>query len=122
MKELIEQSSGNLYEDLGRKNAEKLQSKAILAKAIYRIIKQKNLSQPKAAKLLGITQPALSRLLQGNLKGFSTDRLLRILNQLGQDINIKIKPIKPRNNRSIGITSVDDSSTTVIPMAAKSRQ
>jgi predicted XRE-type DNA-binding protein len=73
MKEEIEQGSENLYADLGHKNAEEMQAKAVLAKTIYRIIKQKKLSQPKASELLGIPQSLLSRLLQGKLAGFSTD-------------------------------------------------
>jgi predicted XRE-type DNA-binding protein len=124
MKEEIEHSSGNLYADLGHKNAEEMQSKAILARTIYRIIKQKKLSQPKAAKLLGMTQPALCKLLQGKIAGFSTDRLLRILNQLGQDVDIKIKPMKAsRKKCAIGRTSIFTSDTTncALPLAAKSR-
>lgn len=125
MKEEIEQSSGNLYADLGRKNAEELHAKAVLARTIYRIIKQKKLTQPKAAKLLGIPQSSLSRLLQGKISGFSTDRLLHILHQLGQDVDIKIKPIKTirRQRRTIGRTSIFtvDSSCNSIPLAAKSK-
>ena len=121
----IEQSTGNLYADLGRSNAEELQSKAMLARAIYRIIKQRKLSQPVAAKLLDISQPSLCRLLQGKLGGFSTDRLLRILNQLGQDVDIKIKPItkSKRSQRLMGKTSVHTVShiRASVPLAAKSK-
>ncbi len=78
-------SSGNLYADLGYKNAEEMEAKAILAREIYRIIKQKKLSQLKAAKFLGIPQPSLSKLMRGNLAGFSTDRLIHLLKKLGQD-------------------------------------
>ena len=121
-KEEIEQSTENLYADIGRKNAAELQSKAILARAIYRIIKQKKLSQPRAAKLLKINQPSLCRLLQGKLAGFSTDRLLRILNQLGQDIDIKIKPIakSKHSKHSVGKTSILTTRASV-PLAAKTK-
>lgn len=125
MKEEIEQSTDNLYADFGRKNAEKLHSKAILARAIYRIIKQKKLTAAKASKLLDIPITSLSRLLQGKLTGFSTDRLLHILNQLGQDIDIKIKPIKISRSRKrmIGRTSIhtDDNAHISLPIAAKAR-
>lgn len=125
MKKEIEHSSGNLYADLGHKNAEEMQAKGILARTIYRIIKQKKLSQLKAAKLLGIPQPSLCKLLQGNLAGFSTDRLLHILKQLGQDIDIKIKPIRssPRTKRVIGRTSIFTSDTprASSPIVAKGR-
>lgn len=119
MKEEIEKSSGNLYVDLGHKKAEEKHAKAMLAITIYKIIKQRRLSQTKVSKLLGIPQSAISRLLQGKLSGFSTDRLLRILNQLGQDVDIKVKPIRPSNRkRSVGRTAVFAPS---FPMAAKGR-
>jgi predicted XRE-type DNA-binding protein len=126
MKEEIEQSSGNLYADLGRKKADEMHSKGILARTIYRIIKKRKLTQPRAAKLLGIPQSSLSRLLQGKIAGFSTDRLLRILNQLGQDVDIKIKPIKKnrrKHARTLGRTSIFtvDSSSISTPLAAKSK-
>ena len=122
MKEMVEQASNNLYADLGRKNAEELESKAALAREIYRIIKAKKLSQPRAAKFLGISQSSLCRLLQGKLSGFSVDRLMRILNQLGQDIEIKIRPSRRKNH--IGRTSIYASEHTarvITPLAAKNK-
>ena len=123
MKKEIEQASDNLYADLGRKNADEMQAKAVLARTIYRIIKQRKLSQPKAAKLLGIPQSSLSRLLQGKIAGFSTDRLLKILNRLGQDVNIKIKPAKTSSKKQVfGRTSVSTSDTySPMQIAAKSK-
>lgn len=118
MEEEIKKSSGNLYADLGCKNAEEMEAKAALARAIYRIVKQRKLSQLKAAELLGIPQPALCKLLQGNLTGFSTDRLLKFLNQLGLDVDIKIKPAKTVvRRRAIGRTSVSTSTNFCSPVA-----
>jgi len=119
MKEEIEKSSGNLYADLGHKEAEEMHAKATLAMTIYKIVKQRRLSQTKVSKMLGIPQSAISRLLQGKLSGFSTDRLLRILNQLGQDVDIKVKPIRQsKRRRSIGRTAVF---APCFPLAAKGR-
>lgn len=44
-----------------------------------------------AAALMGIDQPKVSALLNGRLASFSTDRLLRLLTALGQDIEIVVK-------------------------------
>lgn len=124
MEKEIEKSSGNLYADLGRKNAAEMEAKAALARAIYRIVKQKKLTQPKAAELLGIPQPSLCKLLQGKIAGFSTDRLLKFLNQLGLDVNIKIQPAKATAKKLIvGRTSVSTSSNfcSPIPIAAKGK-
>lgn len=120
MKHDVEQSSGSLYADLGYKNPEEMEAKATLAREIYRIIKKKKLSQTKASKLLGIQQPTLSNLLRGRISGFSTDRLLRFLKQLGQDIDIRVKP--SRRKRSVGKISVHtETSEMSIPLAARSR-
>jgi len=124
MDEEIKKSSDNLYADFGYKNAEKMQAKAVLARTIYRIIKQRKLSQPKASELLGIPQSSLSKLLRGEIAGFSTDRLLKILNQLGQDVDIKIKPVKAsKKKRRIGRIHVSSIETSYRqePLAAKGR-
>ena len=56
--------------------------------------KKKKLSQAKVAKLLKITQPKVSLLLNGKLKGFSLEKLLRFLNILGQNVKISTTPSK----------------------------
>ncbi len=52
----------------------------------------KKLTQTKAAKILKISQPKVSLLLRGYLTDFSLERLLRFLNNLGQDVYISIVP------------------------------
>ena len=85
-------SSGNVFQDLGIPNAEEHLLKADFAMLINRIIKDKNLSQENAAKILGIDQPKVSNLSRGQLSGFSIDRLIRFLILLNQDIEINVKP------------------------------
>jgi len=91
MTQKIIESSGNVFEDLGLPDAEERLAKAGLASQIADIIKRRKLTQTKAAKQLGINQPKISALLRGNLAGFSTDRLIKFLNLLGQDVDIIIK-------------------------------
>jgi predicted XRE-type DNA-binding protein len=88
----IEKSSGNVFKDLGLDNSEELLAKAEIASQIYDLIKKKKLSQAKVAKLLKITQPKVSLLLSGKLRGFSLAKLLKFLNILGQDVKISTKP------------------------------
>jgi len=45
----------------------------------------------QAAKLLGVDQPKISRLLRGQLKEFSMTRLLGFMLRLDRDIEIHIK-------------------------------
>lgn len=53
---------------------------------IYETIKVKKFTQANAAKILKISQPKVSLLLRGYLADFSLERLLRFLNDLGQDV------------------------------------
>ena len=91
---LVEESSGNVFADLGLKNPEELLAKAELVQRITDIIAERKLTQVRAAKLLGIDQPKISALLRGKLDGFSTDRLLRFLNALGSNVEIIIHPAR----------------------------
>ena len=63
---------------------------------IRQIIKRNRLTQMAAATLMGIDQPKVSALLNGRLANFSSDRLMRMLTALGQDVEIMVKT-KPRN-------------------------
>lgn len=88
----IEKSSGNVFKDLGFPDAEGCLVKAEIASQIYDLVKKKKLSQAKVSKLLKITQPKVSCLLSGKLRGFSLEKLFKFLNILGQDIKISTKP------------------------------
>jgi predicted XRE-type DNA-binding protein len=85
-------SSGNVFADLGVPNPEEALAKAELANKIFVLIKERKLTQKKAAELLGIVQPKVSMLLRGRLTGFSIERLMRFLLLLGQDIKISVHP------------------------------
>lgn len=89
--EVIE-SSGNIYADLGFSNPEEMMAKAKLAILISDIIKERKLTQKKAAEIIGIDQPKISAILRGYLSGFTIDRLFRFLMALGMDIIIEAKP------------------------------
>ncbi|OAB55242.1 XRE family transcriptional regulator [Phormidium willei BDU 130791] len=88
--------SGNVFADLGFAEPEEELAKAQLASHIRQIIKRRGLTQVAAASLMGIDQPKVSDLLNGRLANFSSDRLMRLLTALGQDVEIAIKA-KPRN-------------------------
>ncbi len=83
-------SSGNVFADLGVPNPEEALAKAELVTKIASILRERRLTQAKAAKLLGIDQPKVSNLLRGNFTGFSVERLMRLLLLLGQDIRISV--------------------------------
>ena len=87
-----EESSGNIFADLDIPNPEEALAKSEVAYQIRKVIKQKKLTQSKAAKILKIDQPKVSLLLRGYLTNFSLERLFRFLNDLGQDVYISIIP------------------------------
>lgn len=93
----IERGTGNVFADLGRPEAELHLLKAELVTCIDEIIRSHRLTQVQAAKLVGLSQPDVSRLLRGNFRDYSIERLLRILIALGRDVEIVIR--KPRSRR-----------------------
>ncbi len=88
----IQEGSGNVYADLGYADAEDVMVKAQLVAKIADIIRQRGLTQERAARLLGLTQPKISKLLKGQFRGISQRRLLYCLTRLGRDVEIVVKP------------------------------
>lgn len=86
----IEQSSGNVFADLGLPDAAELHTKVKLAVEITRAIEARSLSQVAAAEILAITQPKVSALKAFKLEGFSVERLMTFLTLLGRDVEIRI--------------------------------
>jgi predicted XRE-type DNA-binding protein len=86
--------TGNVFEDLGFSKAEaaELKVKAELTLQIYQRIKVLGLTQVKAAEQLGVSQPDVSKLMNGRHAGYSVDRLLALLNALEVDIDIVVRP------------------------------
>ena len=81
--EAAEPSSGNVFADLGFRNAEVRLLKAKLATEIAQSIERnKGCNQPQIAERTGLGPGEISRLLRGQLSGFSTNRLITILNGL----------------------------------------
>lgn len=91
----ITPGSGNVFADLGFAQPEEELAKAQLASCIRQIIRRRRLTQAAAAHLMGVDQPKVSALLSGRLANFSTERLMRLLTALDQDIEIVVKA-KPR--------------------------
>ncbi len=92
----VERSSGNVYADLGIKDADAMLVKAELVSAASAIIRERGLTQAAAAQLLGLTQPKLSNILRGHFHGVSERRLIDCLTRLGRDVEIVVKE-KPRS-------------------------
>jgi predicted XRE-type DNA-binding protein len=88
--------SGNVYADLGMKDADEMFAKARLASEIVHIMEERDLTQQKAAKLLGTTQAKISDIVRGQFRSFTMDRLIQMLLDFDRDVEISYKP-KPRS-------------------------
>ena len=88
----VTRGSGNVFADLGFEETEELQVKAALTRQIANRIKAFGLTQAQAGIRLGISQPDVSKLMNGRYTGYSAERLIAFLNALGIDVEIVIRP------------------------------
>ncbi|UJB73107.1 XRE family transcriptional regulator (plasmid) [Acaryochloris sp. 'Moss Beach'] len=88
----FEESSGNVFADLGLENAEELQTRGILGFHVVQLLKDQDLKQREIADLLGIKQAEVSHLMNGHFSRFSTDKLLDFLKRLEHKVKIEISP------------------------------
>ena len=90
--------SGNVFKDIGVPHAEEHLVKAQLVFRIDGIMKRRRLTQVQAAELFGVRQPDVSKMLRGEFRQFSVERLLRFLVALDQDVEIVVRPHRGREN------------------------
>lgn len=95
----IEAATGNVFADLGYADAKERTLKVKLALEVNRLLKQRKLTQARAAELLGIVQPHVSDLVRYRLNRFSVERLMQFLTQLGKDVEIRISKRSTRRAR-----------------------
>ena len=100
----VEVGSGNIFADLGLPDADELLLKSQIVVALHRLIKARKLTQTAAAKRIGIGQPDLSNVLRGRFRGYSTERLMRMLTAFDQDVEITVRPRKKKKGATGEIT------------------
>ncbi len=88
----VRQSSGNIFADLGFSEEEAKEEllKAQLGAEIFRILAHRKLTQTKAAEILEVKQPEISRLKSGKFSYYSVERLMRFLERLNCEVSIHI--------------------------------
>jgi predicted XRE-type DNA-binding protein len=82
----------NIYADLGFPDAEEMLVKAQLVVKIAEILRERGWSQQQAAKVLGLTQPKLSKMLRGQFRGISEMKMMDCLVRLGRAVKIVVGP------------------------------
>lgn len=96
-KKRYQTGSGNVFKDIGVPNAEEHMVKAQLVFKIDTILKKRGLKQVEAADLFGVRQPDVSKMLRGEFRQFSVERLLRFLVALDHDVAIVVTPHRSRH-------------------------
>ena len=87
----VVRGSGHLFRDVGHKNADVEQFKAILAAEIIKALDREQLTVRAAQDRTGIAAADFSRIRNANLGRFTVDRLMSIINRLGSRVEVKVR-------------------------------
>jgi predicted XRE-type DNA-binding protein len=88
----VDVGSGNIFADLGLPDANTHFLKAQIVSEIYRLTNERKLTQARAGKLMGITQPEVSRMFKGQFREYAVDRLMGFLTNFDRDVEIVVRP------------------------------
>ena len=103
----VEHGSGNVFADLGLPDADAHMIKAELVSRIDDIVRTRGITRAEAARLLGLSQPDVSRLLRGDFREYSLERLLRLLTALGRDVEIVIRQLRSASGGQLRIAAAE---------------
>lgn len=98
--------SSDMYTGIGVANPDEHALKAELVRQIAARLQAEALTQTAAAERLGVSQPDVSRMLGGNFRQFSVERLMRFLVALGRDIEIRVRPAETSRSKGARITVI----------------
>jgi len=98
----MHESDPNIFADLGLPDADVHFLKAQIVTEIYRLVKERKLTQTKAGVFMGISQPEVSRLFKGNFREYSLERLMVFLTAFNRDIDIIARPFSQRSREKRG--------------------
>ena len=98
----ITPSSGNVFRDIGfpPEEAEHLLIRSDLMTAIRSLIEERGLTQARAARLFGVTQPRVSDLVRGRVDLFSIDSLVEMLARAGVGVSVRLERRRGRGRAS----------------------
>ncbi len=87
----FEESSGNVFADLGLKDADSLLMRAELGVQIIKILKSRGLKKQKEVQeVLKIGQAEVSQLMNARYHRFSEARLMAFLNKLDRKVTVQV--------------------------------
>ncbi|OGW32300.1 MAG: transcriptional regulator [Nitrospirae bacterium GWC2_42_7] len=91
MKEPVIKSSGNVFLDLGfpPEEAAILQMRSEIMADLRKFIKNRKLTQAKAAEIFGVSQSRVSDLIRGKWEKFSLEMLIVLATKAGMRIRLQ---------------------------------
>ena len=95
----VHESGTNVFADLGLPDSGTHFLKAQIVAELYRLTRDRKLTQTEAGTTMGISQPEVSRLFKGKFREYSVDRLMMLLTAFEQDIEIVARPRRQGNGR-----------------------
>ena len=88
----VRRGSKNVFADLGYADADTHLLKAQLMSRVQDTLQDCKLNQTEAARIMGVSQPDVSRMLKGQFRDVSVERIMRMLAKLGCEVDILVKP------------------------------
>jgi predicted XRE-type DNA-binding protein len=105
--EVVTVGTGNVFADLGLPDGETHYLKARLVSEIMRAARTRKLTQTGLGKVIGVSQPEVSRMYHGHFREYSVERLMHFLTVLDHEIEILIRPRPPAGRkRRIAVKAV----------------
>lgn len=95
----VHETKGNIFADLGLPGADAHFLKAQIVAELYRLTTERKLTQSLAGRLMGISQPEVSRLFKGHFREYSVERLMDFLTDFDRDVDIVVKPRRKPGSR-----------------------
>src|SRR6202790_4037378 len=99
----VVRGSGNVFHELGHKNADVEQFKAILAAEIIKALDRERLTVRAAHSRTGIAAADFSRIRNADLDRFTVDRLMSILSRLGSRVEVKVRVRRAETEREVRV-------------------
>jgi predicted XRE-type DNA-binding protein len=87
----IRRGTDNVFADLGYTDPNTHLLKAGLVREVMNVMRDRSMTQTDVAKATGLSQPDVSRLLKGQFREVSVERIMKALSRLGCEIDIVVK-------------------------------
>jgi predicted XRE-type DNA-binding protein len=91
----------NVFVDCGfpPAEAENLRIRAEMMMALSGYIQDRKISQTRAARIMGVSQPRISDLMRGKIGSFTLDTLVNMLTSAGLKVDLNIRPGRPKGKK-----------------------